>query len=133
MRHALSAALIVAFLAVPAHAEEPMSAAEFEAFVDDGTFEYARDGQSYGIETYLPGRRVRWAYLDDVCEEGTWYEAAPGEICFLYPYDPGVPKCWNFYPDGERLRATFLDTGVTTYSVIPAETPLACQGPMVGV
>ena len=133
MRATVLFLLSLAVPVAPALAQDPMSGREFEAFVDGGTYDYARDGVSYGIETYLPGRRVLWAYNDDECEEGSWYEEEKGTICFLYPYDPGVPKCWNFWPDGERLRATFVETGVSTYSVIPAETPLACQGPWMGV
>ena len=40
-----------------------MSAAEFEAYTTGKTLSYAEAGQPYGVESYLPGRRVVWAFV----------------------------------------------------------------------
>ena len=54
MRATVLFLLSLAVPVAPALAQDPMSGREFEAFVDGGTYDYARDGVSYGIETYLP-------------------------------------------------------------------------------
>lgn len=110
----------------------PLTGAEFEAYVTGKTLTFSSQGQVYGAEQYLPGRRVMWAFTEDICREGIWYEE-PGQICFVYDYDP-VPQCWVFWQDG-GLNALFMGedggTRLTELSQTPA--PLACAGPEVGV
>lgn len=112
--------------------ETPMSGAEFEAYTTGKTLTFASGGQVYGAEQYLPGRRVMWAFTEDICRVGVWYEEA-GQICFVYDYDP-VPQCWIFWQDG-GLRARFVsgESGTELYEVSQSPGPLPCAGPEVGV
>jgi hypothetical protein len=126
-------ALCLALLPQLAHAAEtPLSGAEFEAYTTGKTLTFASQGQVYGAEQYLPGRRVKWAFTEDICREGTWYEDA-GQICFVYDYDP-TPQCWIFWQDG-GLRARFVstDSGTELHEVSQSTGPLPCAGPEVGV
>ncbi len=126
-------AAVLATLPLAAAAKTPMTGAEFEAFVTGKTMTYAEYGSIYGTEDYLPGRRVRWAFTEDVCRFGTWYEDS-GNICFLYEGDP-QPKCWTVWQDGDRLAARYIDNPPDDEPSVVEETdePLACEGPDVGV
>jgi len=125
---------LAACLAVlPAAAQDVMSAADFEAYVEGRTLTYHDQGVAYGIEQYLPGRKVRWAYIGDECWDGYWYEEA-GNICFVYERSP-EPKCWQFTRRSGRLSAMFVgsDDGLELYEVMSSDEPLTCLGPNVGV
>ncbi|PYE85832.1 hypothetical protein [Pseudoroseicyclus aestuarii] len=127
-------ALALCGLAAPlaAQAEQPLTAAEFEARVTGLTLSYENGGRPYGAERYEPGRRVTWSDLDGDCLEGEWFEQA-GEICFAY--EDGTPlQCWRFYDEGGSLRAVFSEAGGTTlYHTETRDEPLECRGPEVGV
>lgn len=118
----------------PAAALAQMSAAEFEAYVTGRTLTYADRGVVYGIEEYLPNRRVRWAFNGDQCREGFWYEA-DGQICFVYEDRPGSPQCWQFTKRAGRLSAVYMgsEDGRELYEAQNSDEPLACLGPKVGV
>jgi len=133
MLAALSLALGLA-TALPARAEEPMSATEFEAYVTGKTLYYANEGTRYGGEDYLPGRRVRWSFLDGRCLEGTWYDAQD-LICFVYEDAPEDPICWTFYARPGGLRAVLEGGDLTQelYETDESDEPLFCLGPEVGV
>jgi len=124
-------ALIIA-VATPAHAQ--MTGAEFDAYVTGHTLTYSDQGVTYGIEEYLPGRRVRWAFLGDQCREGYWYDA-DGQICFVYEDRPSDPQCWEFRNDRGRLSARFVGAsdGRELYEAHRSEEPMVCLGPEVGV
>ena len=125
--------LLFAIFALPAGAQSPMSAAEFEAYVTGKTLTYSRDGSAYGIEEYLDDRRVRWSFLDGECQDGAWYPA--GEmICFVYEsYDR--PQCWTFYRQSAGLRALFMNDPAETalYETRQSTDPMLCLGPKIGV
>ncbi len=117
-------------------AQEPMSGAEFGAYVTGKTLTYGTGADPYGGEDYLPGNRVRWSFLDGRCLEGRWYEetgAAGPQICFVYDDDP-TPICWIFYqgPDGLSARLEG-DPDRVLHQTGEAEEPLFCLGPEVGV
>lgn len=114
-------------------AETPMTGAEFEAYATGKTLTFSRQGQVYGAEQYLPGRKVRWAFTDDECREGTWYEASD-LICFVYEYD-STPQCWTFWLDAAGLNARFQGDapGSDLTEVAKSTQPLLCAGPDVGV
>lgn len=120
-------ALAVALLAAPLCAETPMSASEFEAYAKGRTLTFATESGPYGIERYLPGRRVIWSFLDGECQEGVWYEEGSA-ICFLYDFDP-EPQCWEMFAEGDRLRAVFLgDPGTTVlYEAAEGDEALICN------
>lgn len=133
MIRALLASLALS-LALPAAADEPLSGAEFEAYVTGKTLYFGLDGAAYGVERYLPGREVVWSFLDGACKEGRWYEAGE-QICFVYEDNP-VPQCWSFYRTGEGgLRAIFENDPARTslYEARRNEDPMICPGPDVGV
>ena len=104
-------ALVALILPGPALAQDALTGPEFEARITGKTMTYGRDGQVWGREQYLKGRRVIWAFEGEACKRGTWAEAAPGLICFTYDDRPGDPECWQFFDEGG----------------------LACPGPDVGV
>jgi len=120
------------FLAFPAFAQTPMTASEFEAHTSGKTLYYGVGGQRYGVEAYLPDRRVRWSFLDGECKDGAWYPSGD-QICFVYDDNP-VPQCWLFYLDGDHLAAQFAsgDNPTVLYEIEGAGEML-CLGPKVGV
>ncbi|MFN3724338.1 MAG: hypothetical protein ACK4VZ_14965 [Paracoccaceae bacterium] len=111
----------------------PMTGAEFETYTTGKTLTFSQRGAVYGAEQYLPGRKVRWAFKDDICREGVWYEEA-GLICFAYAYDP-TPQCWNFWRQDGRLTGLYIGdgSGSELSEVAQSPDPLACAGPDVGV
>lgn len=126
--------LALAFLSsTAATAQTAMTGKEFEAYATGKTLTYAANGQVYGVEQYLSDRRVRWAFVDDTCRIGHWYEDA-GEICFVYEND-ATPQCWTFHLDGGKLMARFVSDlpGTELKEVNQTSEPLACTGPDVGV
>lgn len=128
----------VAFLLgvlAPGFAQADMSASEFEAYVAGRTLTYADRGVIYGIEQYMPNRRVRWAFIGDECHEGYWYEANGGEICFVYENNPEAPQCWRFTETGEGLSARFMggNDGPVHYEAEQSKEPMTCLGPKIGV
>jgi len=114
-------------------ADAPLTAQEFEAYATGKTLSYAQAGTVWGSEQYLPGRKVIWAFTEDDCQYGHWYEDA-GNICFVYENDP-APQCWRFFREEKGLRAVFLDgDGMTLLSEVgQSSKPLNCPGPDVGV
>ena len=124
-------------LALPSAALAAMSGEEFEAYTEGRTLYFGSGGQNYGAEDYLPGREVRWSFLDGQCKEGFWYEqsgAAGPEICFVYEDRPDTPQCWTFEKTGQGLRATFRgESGTVLYEARRSEEPQLCLGPEVGV
>ena len=70
---ALAAMLVCSALSVAADTEgpalEPLSAEAFEAYTTGKTLTYATRGAStpYGVEEYLPGRRVVWSFVGGEC------------------------------------------------------------------
>lgn len=130
---ALRQATALTLMPLACLAETPLTGDAFEALVTGKTMDYLSSGQVFGTEEYLPGRRVRWAFANDECKLGTWYETQ-GLICFLYEGDP-EPKCWTLWQEGDELLAqSTLDApDVPPRTVLPASAPLLCHGPEVGV
>lgn len=127
-------------LATPALANDlvqvvdtPLTGAEFEAYATGKTLSYAQNGVVWGSEQYLSDRRVIWAFTEDECQYGQWYEEQ-GNICFLYDNDL-QPQCWRFFREASGLRAIFMgaDGGTSLSEVGQSTTPLNCPGPDVGV
>lgn len=126
--------LIALIAALPAWAADaPMTGAEFDAYSRGKTLTYAVGGTVYGAEQYLPGRRVVWAFSQQECRDGVWYEE-DGQICFVYEHDP-TPQCWQFFLDHGGLRARFMadPPGADLIEVDQGTEPLICAGPDVGV
>lgn len=132
MRH-LAPALALTLLPLPALSADLLTADEFDAYTMGKTLSYVWQGQEFGKEQYLPGRKVVWAFSGDECRRGEWYEQA-GNICFVYEDDPD-PKCWSFQQSASGLMAKFVGDpdGTELSEVSQSPTPLACPGPDVGV
>ena len=124
--------ILGSLLAQPVVAQS-LSGAEFDAYTRGKTLFYGFGGTTYGVERYLPNRRVVWSFLDGDCKEGIWYEQN-GQICFVYEDRPD-PQCWVFYDEPGGLRAEFLgaDGLSTLYQVDDLDEGLICPGPDVGV
>ena len=125
-------ALLLCLLASPALAQTPLTADAFDALTQGRTMTWAEFGQVYGVEQYLPDRRVRWTILGDDCKLGHWYPEGQ-MICFQYETDPD-PVCWTLTKDGPGLNARYVGSGPDSAPVVVTETtePLACFGPKVG-
>lgn len=113
--------------------DEPIGAGEFEAYTEGRTLYYGRDGEPYGVEEYLPGRRVKWSFLDGECIDGEWY-AEGRAICFVYE-ERIAPICWEFFLEGDGLSARILGRGDESrlYEIAEADEPMQCLGPRIGV
>jgi hypothetical protein len=131
MKHLILALL----LALPAQAETPMTAEEFDTYVTGRTLTFGLEGQVYGIEEFRPGRQTTWAFMTDECRKGRWFPRDE-QICFVYEGDaPGVEHCWIFSRGDNGLIARFMGDGVGTelYEALNSPQPLICRGPEVGV
>lgn len=126
-------ALALMLAASPVLAETPLDAEGFAAVVTGRTLIYGTDAGPYGIEEYLPDRRVRWSFLDGDCVEGRWYPQGDA-ICFAYE-GRAEPECWRFFRDGARLgaRPTSAPGGAPLYVIAESPEPMICGGPRVGV
>jgi hypothetical protein len=126
-------ALSAFMLALPAAAQDLLSAEEFDTYTRGKTLFYGRDGAAYGAEIYHENRRVTWSFLDGLCKKGEWYEA-DGLICFVYEDNPS-PQCWSFARGDNGLIARFEDNPTTTelYEAKDSDEEMICLGPKVGV
>lgn len=125
--------LALLMLCGPVAAQEPMTAAEFEAYVTGKTLAYSQFGSVFGIEEYLPDRQVRWQVTADECQFGEWYEKAD-MICFQYEYSP-EEHCWTFWLENGALTALHADDppGSELSEVSQSPDGLSCPGPEIGV
>lgn len=126
---ALLAALL---LASPAWAETPLTADDFDALTQGRNLAWSKIGSVYGLEQYLPDRRVRWSAVDQDCKTGHWYPEGPA-ICFQYEGD-SQPDCWIITRSGTGFTAHYTLDAPEAPPVTLAETPEApaCFGPEIG-
>ena len=126
--------MILAALALdtPAFAEPPIPPPEFEAHVTGKTLTYQQYTSVFGIEEYLPDRKVRWSTAPNECQYGSWYPQGDA-ICFVYEYDP-TPACWTFWLRNGALVALSTDgvAGEELHEVQASDQGLPCPGPDVG-
>ena len=131
---AFVAALCLVPLSGPGLAEDrlardnpPLSAEAFEALVEGKTMDTHDLSGSYGIETFLPGRRAIWRDASQ-CLEGTW--RPEGEmICFDYIGEP-VPYCWTYHAlDGGAVLGFFEgNPDSDPITLYPAKGLVTCEG-----
>lgn len=122
--------LFFALCVTPALAETPMTGAEFEAYVTGRTLSFSSaNNPAYGVEKYLPNRRVVWSGGDGTCVEGMWFEQ-DDSICFLYETDPEA-KCWRTYLTENGIRAEFTTrpNGGVIFETLETPKDLVCPGP----
>jgi hypothetical protein len=120
-------------MALPVAAQTPLTAEGFDEYTRGKTLFYGVDGELYGVERYLEGRRVIWSFLDGDCKEGFWYEER-GLICFLYE-NRSDPQCWSFAVGTDGLIARFEggDEATELYEAQDIGEDMLCYGPEVGV
>jgi hypothetical protein len=125
--------VLVFAIATPGLAETPITAEAFEAHVTGKTVTYRQFDGVFGIEEYLPGRKVRWSTAPNECLYGSWYPEGD-LICFVYEYNP-APTCWTFWLNGGALVALSSNgvAGEELYEVDASDQGLPCPGPEVGV
>lgn len=132
--HLAAAALALLLPAAAAALEgaQPMSPEDFAAYATGQTLTFAIDGVPYGIEQYLPGQRVIWAFIGEECREGSWFAAGP-QICFEYDDEAGRLHCWSFFetPDGLIARSEGIGTS-DLVEVARSPEPMYCPAPDVG-
>lgn len=126
-------AVLVAALATPLQAQDLLTAEEFDALTIGRTMTWAEFGQVYGVEQYLPGRRVRWTELGDDCKLGHWYQQGEA-ICFVYEDDPSDPACWRITLSGAGMLAEDTEDPPGSEPIMVEETleTMPCFGPEVG-
>lgn len=110
-----------------------MSGLEFDVEVTGKTVYYSQNGQTFGVEQYLPNQRVIWSFDDGRCQYGHWFDRGD-LICFEYEDQPGT-QCWLFERGPTGLVAYFNGDKTDTPLVqMPAgQKPMLCYGPDVGV
>lgn len=132
MKHAFLALILVA--ATPAiAADDLLDADAFERLSTGQTFHFSLDGQPYGAEQFLPGRRSIWAFDDGVCQRGVWFPEGD-RLCFLYE-DAEAVSCWTFHKRKDGLFARSDDDGEAAIELRldrATEEPLACKAPGLG-
>ena len=119
---------ICLMLCAPAQAQEAMNGAEFDAYVTGRTITFrTTTNPEFGVERYLPGKRVMWSAFDGTCQYGVWFESK-GDICFRYEGDP-EHKCWAIFDDANGLRGVYTTRPNTTviYEVLGRDDPLICN------
>ncbi|WP_120635097.1 hypothetical protein [Ruegeria sp. EL01] len=121
------------FLSNAAAAQSPLSGSEFDSYTRGKTLYYGNGGQVYGVERYLPNKRVIWSFLDGKCREGIWYQQGE-QICFIYE-DRLDPQCWVFTQSGGGLIAQFEGDpqAIELYEADDLGEDMVCYGPEVGV
>ena len=127
------ASLICLSLALPAVAQDLMTAEEFDRYTRGKTLFFGMGGTAYGAEIYLDDRRVKWSFLDGECKDGEWYPE--GElICFVYDDNP-EPQCWSFVQGSGGLIARYENDPNTTelYEARDMDEEMICLGPDTGV
>lgn len=115
-------------LATPAIAQDTMTAEEFEAYVTGKTITFRTDiNPAYGVERYLPGRRVIWSTFEGTCLYGVWFESK-GDICFRYDGDP-EHKCWEMTMEPGGMKGVYTTRPFSTiiFEVLGREDPLICN------
>lgn len=120
--------VLMILLATPAMAQDTMDAADFDAHVTGRTITFRTpDNPSYGIERYLPGRRVMWSSFDGTCQYGVWFESK-GQICFRYEGDP-EHKCWLMYDEPGGMRGVYTTRLPATviFEDPERDDPLVCN------
>ncbi|MCG7519690.1 hypothetical protein [Ruegeria sp. Ofav3-42] len=126
-------AILLILTAQAAAAQPALSGSEFDKYTRGKTLFYGFQGTVYGVERYLPNRRVIWSFLDGRCKEGVWYEQGE-QICFIYE-DRIDPQCWVFTETGGGLIAQFEGNPDMTelYEAEDIDEEMVCLGPDVGV
>ncbi len=129
---ALRTALALALLPGLAFAQTlpgdpPLDAAAFDALTRGRTFEtHSPPVGLYGIETFLPGRRVYWRDAR-ICAAGTWRQVGE-QICFDYEHRDR-PVCWTYHDRNGWIEGFFEgDRRSVPIMLHEGGEPVSCEG-----
>ncbi len=111
--------------ATTATAQSPMTAEEFDAYVTGKILTFGSPGNpNFGVEHYLPQRRVLWSAFNGECIEGRWYEADQN-ICFAYE-GTDEHHCWTVFKTPDGIQATNADSGQIIFEANEDPSALVC-------
>ncbi|MGR3616837.1 MAG: hypothetical protein ACU0BB_12430 [Paracoccaceae bacterium] len=129
----ISITLVCLPIATSAYSQDSLSAEAFDRYTRGKTLFYGEGGHLYGVERYLPNRRVVWSFLDGRCQDGSWFPEGD-QICFVYD-DVPTPQCWRFQLGTDGLSAQFEKAdGITQlFEAGEVDEEMICHGPDVGV
>jgi hypothetical protein len=103
----LVAALFLLLPALPSAANDDpsLSAEAFDALTLCKTMDTATSAGTYGVETFLPGRKVIWR---DITREvnGTWDQVGD-QICFTYEDKADRPVCWTYHDRADGIQGWY--------------------------
>lgn len=115
---------------LPARGEDgpPLDAAAFDALTVGKTMDTATVAGVYGVETFLPQRRVIWRDAGR-CVRGRWQQVQE-MICFTYDDRPDHPVCWTYFDKGDRILGWFEgDANLSApITLTPGNGPVSCDG-----
>ncbi len=106
-----------------------LSAEAFDALTRGRTMDtYDEAVGLYGVETFLPGRRVVWRD-NEKCTRGIW-EEVDGQICFTYEQNDNNPVCWDYEAGNGFIRGWYRgDRGSVPIRLEESrQGPVSCEG-----
>ena len=115
--------------AAPSSAGTNLSAEAFDALTRGRTMDtHDEETGRYGVETFLPGRRVIWRDAAK-CTRGIW-EEIDGQICFTYEQNDNNPVCWEYEVEGDFIRGWYRGDRGTVPIRLEESTqgPVSCEG-----
>lgn len=125
--------LILCWLGTALSANELLSGDDFERRYEGKTLHFGLDGEPFGSEQFLPGRKSVWKFTGDDCANGVWFTQG-AQICFLYE---GLleQQCWLMIEKDGKLfvRSMGQEPGMVLELLRVETKPLVCNGPDVGV
>lgn len=112
--------------ALPAFAQTPLTAEEFDALTRGKVMDTWLNGSIYGVEKFLPGGRSIWED-ERGCMYGTWKQVEK-QICFTYEDDPANPDCWEYFETPEGLSAQYQgDPEADPIYLTPSNFAMSCN------
>lgn len=124
----LAALALAALLPAAAAAQDgpPLDAQGFDSLTSGRTMDTETGGFLYGIEQFLPGRRVLWQDADR-CVRGTW-EQVGDQICFTYEDKADRPVCWVYLDRGDHIVGWLRgDRTSEPIRLTPSQTRFTCD------
>lgn len=108
-------------------AEPALDAEGFDRLTTGRTMDtYDAETGLYGVEQFLPGRRVLWQDAEG-CVHGTWAQVG-AQICFDYESTPSRRICWSYHDQGDHILGRFEGRNDTVPILLyPSASRLSCD------